>query len=618
MLPGPWGVVVSTLLLLGVWGVGYLALGMIFSNKGLAWPALRYQSGLVGALILAAVVFPLALIGCFDRITAGLFALLLVAVGLMSTPLIVRSARTWIAEWESRFIPRPLTFCCLAMLGGYFLLALGPITDADALDYHVGVALQTLNTGAHPADPAWFHSRLAGAGEALIAVGLSIGAEQFGALLQWMGLFSVTTMMLTCCCTATSQETKKLPDYRGWIILLLLSTPVFLAWISSPKPMILPGAMTSLALYLSYVVIARSSDSSVKDPQLYCILIFGLSTVASNMKFSFTLTAGIIIVATLYWQWKNNRLGKTILTLVGCLIILYFPFAAWKWNHFGGGVIEILTSPLPGNWPGTQQFEAYLRGYRDSTFPFPLSLVIPSSLGNITTVLGIGLPILIVSMLIRRAWDAPLIRIALLSAVLGALLGQANARFFLEPFYWGLMGLMTSGLLSARGYNTFIAAKAMISLQAVVVAAAIVFGIVTISVGSISDTLRGRVMHSVANDHITMRWVDKNLPSNAIVITDLRSMGLVPRQAYPTDWRAYLSPADPNRFFYLSRINSDIETIYLLTNNKESTSIPTECIGHPYAGPFKAEIATRNPWNKIVVTETSIYELRRNCFSSKH
>ena len=150
------------------------------------------------------------------------------------------------------------------------------------------------------------------------------------------------------------------------------------------------------------------------------------------------------------------------------------------------------------------------------------------------------------------------------------------------------------------------------------VAAAIVFGIVTISVGSISDTIRSRVMHSVANDHITMRWVDKNLPSNAIVITDLRSMGLVPRQAYPTDWRAYLSPEDPNRFFYLSRINSDIETIYLLTNNKESTPIPTECIGHPYAGPFKAEIATRNPWNKIGVTETSIYELRRNCFSSKH
>jgi hypothetical protein len=203
--------------------------------------------------------------------------------------------------------------------------------------------------------------------------------------------------------------------------------------------------------------------------------------------------------------------------------------------------------------------------------------------------------------------------IALLCTILGALLGQANARFFLEPFYWGLMGLISARLLDTNRSKPPVVARALICLQASGVAGAIVFGILTISVGSIGDTLRSRVMHTVASDYSAMRWVDDILPSNAIVITDLRSTGLVPRQAYPTDWSAYLGPEDPYRFSYLPRLNPDMGPIYLLTNNKEPTSVPTVCLVRPYVGALKTAVATRNPWNRGSHNQVFIYELRKDC-----
>ena len=67
----------------------------------------------------------------------------------------------------------------------YFLLSLGPITDADSLDYHVSVPIHIINYGTFPKDISWFHASQAGIGEIPIILGLIIGAEQFSSLVHF-------------------------------------------------------------------------------------------------------------------------------------------------------------------------------------------------------------------------------------------------------------------------------------------------------------------------------------------------------------------------------------------------------------------------------------------------
>ncbi len=613
ILPAPWGALLSILLLVGVWRLGNLILLALREHLGSTWSLVGYHSGLVGVTVLTCMVFPLALAGVFSRSIAALLATGLAILGLVGVPFALRSAQFWLAEWKRSAAVVSISKVCMAMLAGYFLLALAPITEADSLDYHVGVALRVLNTGAFPADPAWFSSRLAGAGETLIALGLAIGAEQFGSLLQWMGLSSVAKLILTFGTSALEDSQGTAADERRWLILLLLSTPVFVAWVASPKPMLLPGAMTTLALCLSYQIFNSKVQQSAQFTVMCGGMIFSLLFVAVNMKFSFSLSAGLIIGLTLVYQMRRRRLTLTLLALFISALFVYGPFLIWKWVYFGGNLLDLLTTPLPGAWPGTSEFLAYLKNYRDSSLPAPISLVVPNRLGNLTTVLGVGLVLSLAAVLYKRVWGNPLVLLAGFMTVLGILLGQVTSRFFLEPYYWCILGILVSGSLAHMRKLSLTAAKMLLALQGLVVAVMILVGIVTISSGSLHPELRTQVMRLAANDYSTMIWVDKVLPQNAAVLSDVRSVALIPRQAYSTDFKTFTATNSLDRRFYLSKIDWSDAPFFLLTTQVTPDSLPKACLGEMFAGPFLTETGTRNPWNRGASYQVWLYEVRKDC-----
>lgn len=608
-----WGMLSSILLLIGVWRVGSLILSLLRQPLGGIWSVLSYHAGLVGLAALSCIVFPMALLGIFNRTTAAALASFLVVLGSFGVLTALQSARSWVGDWEYSGVPTTISRVCIGMLGGYLLLALAPVTDADSLDYHVGVALKILNGGSLPADPEWFHSRLAGAGETLIALGLAIGAEQFGALLQWMGLASIVTMVLTVRSASSGKSQGVTVDHRGWLLLLLLSTPVFVAWVASPKPMLLPGGMTTLALYISHYMFTTQVEQSVRMAAVSCALIFSLLLVAVCMKFSFILSAGLITGLTLLYQSRKNRLPLALLVLAVTTSAVYLPFLIWKWVSFGGTPLELLVKPLPGGWPGTSEFMSYLRSYRDSTLPFPLSLVAPTDLGNLTTVLGLGLPLIIIVIFNKRVLKNHLILLAGLMTVLGVILGQLTSRFFLEPYYWCILGILMSGSLAHLQISALTVSKILATLQGTSVAVMILFGITTISFGSFSPELRTQVMRLAANDYRAMRWVDEVLPSNAVVLSELRSMALIPRQSYSTDFKNFTSANSSDRNIYLSKIDWTDAPFYLLTSQVTPDSIPPECLGEMFAGPLSTETATRNPWNRGTSYQVWLYEVKTDC-----
>jgi hypothetical protein len=519
ILPSPWSAILSILLLFGVWKLGDLILSNFNCGHVFIGRVMRYQSGLIGVMVLSIIIFPLTLLGIFNRTLAELAAIFLSILGFVSIPSIYSLLKAWLSECSLSGISWFLKFLYISMLVGYFFLALGPITEADPLDYHVGVALKILNTGAFPAESSWFHGRLAGSGESIIALGFAVGAAQFGALVQWLGLFSVVTLLLTLTDNYVDNINKSSTTLTVWAVLIVLSTPVYLAWISSPKPMVLPGAMTTLALFLSFTLFRHNLKIRTNHHVFYLFLIFGLVLCAASMKFSFYLSAGLIIWLTLFFQIKIGRLIIALLILVACLLVIYSPFIFWKYYYFGGNLIELLTSPLPGNWLGTREFVMYLRNYRDSNIPFPISLIIPNGMGTLTTVFGFGLPLLVMILIYKGLWRNPFVILGIMNAIFGVLLGQANSRFFLESFYWIIIGVLVSGVLLPVQNFWLIISKGLIVLQSIFIFVAMSFGILTISVGSLSEDKRIKVMETSASYYKFMAWVNYILPFNALVLS---------------------------------------------------------------------------------------------------
>jgi hypothetical protein len=333
------------------------------------------------------------------------------------------------------------------------------------------------------------------------------------------------------------------------------------------------------------------------------------------MKFSFYLSAGLIIWLTLFFQIKIGRLIIALLILVACLLVIYSPFIFWKYYYFGGNLIELLTSPLPGNWLGTREFVMYLRNYRDSNIPFPISLIIPNGMGTLTTVFGFGLPLLVMILIYKGLWRNPFVILGIMNAIFGVLLGQANSRFFLESFYWIIIGVLVSGVLLPVQNFWLIISKGLIVLQSIFIFVAMSFGILTISVGSLSEDKRIKVMETSASYYKFMAWVNYILPFNALVLSELRSVALIPRLAFSTDFRNFVHPADFSSL-YLKIIDQFKSPLYLLTDQEMPNSIPNACLGPIYAGPFVANKATRNPWNQGSSYDIMIYEVNVDCLTA--
>ncbi len=93
--------------------------------------------------------------------------------------------------------------------------------------------------------------------------------------------------------------------------------------------------------------------------------------------------------------------------------------------------IDVLIHPLPGNtFPGVNEFEVSLRNYQDSALILPLSLIFPNQFGVITTVIGLGLFLIIFVKPIVTQKAFLLSVMIILFVILGSLMGQKASRFF--------------------------------------------------------------------------------------------------------------------------------------------------------------------------------------------
>jgi hypothetical protein len=614
----PFSALISILLIFGCDLIGFTFISKFLKVNTIENRWIRWQSPIIGVSILAILIYPMALFGFASKNQLSWIAFLLIVFSIINIYLILRFyyadfkvlAYKLYKNFDIR--ERYLNLIILILITGYGLLALSPVTSSDSLDYHIGVSIEILNSGFIFNTPEWFHSRLAGGGEVLNALGLSVGAEQFGSLLQFVGLLGIFGLIIDVDLPDESAF-KRDKELSPILALTLLSAPLLIFLVSSSKFQLIPVSMTTLALCL-IIFPSRQNLSrieSIKGFVLVCILLM----VASQMKINYFLSGGVIGLIALVLMFREKIIWQSLIIGFLFALIIIAPVVITKSNIYDVGILEVLLSPLPGSLPGLNQFESSIRSAQDTGIIFPFSLIFTSRFGSITTIIGIG--VLIVGFIRPKKdkWIVILLTSLLLVFVLTYILGPRSSRSYLEPFLWSLIAisLQTDNSLFFK-FKVFI--KSVVTLQSILVIILCWYGVVLLSPGSLSSMWRNNVMNHSANGYEIMQWANQVLPSNSVLLSAHRSMGLVPRKAVALDWLFYIDPDIDDISKYVQKIKAKKITHILLyesqiNQNALHYKLFYNCINSKKSSLIhkrKFVNRTRNPFNTGSSNTIYIYE----------
>jgi hypothetical protein len=606
------GLIVSILLILGISFVGFFVARKAKLYKESIYFPLWQQwliSPILGTTLISPFLFPIILFGSHAKIALLSLAYCLLVIGiallLFSVAYLLLNWRTFDFHktFKSQNLTEPLLFLILIAYG---LISLSPPTDIDALDYHIGVPLNLLTYGTWTSSPEWFTSRLAGLGEVFIALGLSVGAEQFGSLIQYCGILSIVA-----CISRPLQNEKN--NSRLYLTLCYIASPVLLWLVSTSKPLLLPIGMTTVALFFLGHIHSNSNPKLTKEVQNSNLRIFLfaflLISCASLMKLNFLLSAAIIGIIILKQMYECRMPKITFFFGITTVLLVLAPPAIFKSTHFGGNWIAAIYNPLPGDWSGSDNFINYLRSYSESNLPFPISVITTTDPGQITTVIGIGALVgiyLLISGIIKTSKPSFSLTILVASGILiclGSVLGQTGGRFYMEPLAWIFLAIRLSNLpLGEHPPKILLLA---IWAQSLIVAIGAILLTWLLFRGSLSSGNRVEVLTKNACQYSEMQWANMTLPQSAILLTEFRNKSFSNFPIVSLDWSYYLTPQF--RSPTLENLLSVEASPYLtIIKNRKATHIllAEDPINSPWKGcfgnslgTFDTQFAARNPFN---------------------
>lgn len=588
VLPPPLPAVLALLVVAGLAHLGWrLALGL----RGERASPLEVAAGFVVATGLAgAAAHALALAQLSRPEVLRVGGWMLAATGAYEIARFGRSRAARLAALSKEFFQglRPIerTAVMLALFAalGLALAALGPPTDADSLDYHLGVPLDWLRRGGAHAGDLWLNARLVGLGEALNMLGLALGTDALGAVLQAAGLVVAVVAVGTL---AQSHRP------RALAILMTVTIPALLFLVPNQKPQLLPAAATTVAL----VLLVQAAENGQLD-RTTLQLAFGSGSVAIGCKYSFILSGGIVFLAGTCMAWRRRMALPAATIALGAVLVQDVPVWTRNWVFYGDPLSPLLERFRAHPDPFVTAFATYLREYGGEPglqrlMRLSVELVVPDSPGTISTVLGVGV-LAVFTIRVNQLSARWLVACAIAATLLVLLGGQTTARFFLEPYLW--VAAAVAGSTWSRGKNLLVWG---LGLQAALMVALASFAAVRLLPGALSPGLRDRVMSQNANGYAEARWMGEVLPPEAVIVADMRSRALLPRPFAVLEM--YGDPRIPSEV-RRRRICEEVtarRVTALVVGRPPAESELVQVVGAArlLAGPAYFRAATRNPWN---------------------
>lgn len=534
-------VFVSLLFIAGNYFLGRTISNKFFSDFRLGTSFFEFHYIVIGNVFLNIVLQYVVFTGFWSTAVMKVLAYLFLLWGAYSIYISKSKLMGFIGNFFAFIVKANLTFRLIVfLLLGFFLLALAPITNGDALDYHLGVPQSIIREGHFFWQPTWFHQGLSGLGEYSILLSLVIKAEQAATLLQLAALFSIIALFFH----RDQSTSPKSSSFRDQLILLFLSIPVLLFLASTPKPQLVGVAISS---FLFSKIILRDIPINKKNLFIIFALSFYIVAVKINFIFSISILIGIFLLKNrIFFLRQLNLTGLVyLLIFILCFILILGPLIYYKTQIMSGGILSYIY-PIPDHYPGYELFLKYLREYDDVKLIFPLSLIVPSSLGVHSMVLGLN-TLLVFYFLIKHGFEWRYLIGVVLLVVLSYAFGQRTSRFYFEALLW----LMLVISLYSKLFQDSLVIRSSIHLLALGQLIILAYGIITLTSGIISLTKRDEVMSMKANGYSLSKWVNSKLDDSSKILIDHRATALFKQDVYSADWSYFVDKGKGEDLFYL-------------------------------------------------------------------
>ena len=538
-------------------------------NESRQGPAFIIVLALTGALVHGLALLQQSGLNILRALAGGL-----ALIGILSIPVLIRSARSVLRRfgggtlWDQ--IVTAIAAIAVASLG---LASLGPVTDPDSLDYHLGVPVDWLRHGGVHIQPHWLHARLTGLGEALNMMGLAAGTDCLGAVLQVAGLIAIIVAV-----TANGATVRD----RLFALLLVLP-PAILPLTTAQKPQLLPAAALVLAFLFT------TAASSLLD----FALLFGCIAFAVSCKYSFAVPGAVVIAAALFAAWRHGRLRIAIVCAVAAMALLALPVGLRNLALFGDPLSPFFETLRAHPEPELMRFAEYLAavgGAHDlpGIARFLFHLIVPSGAGDAQTILGIGLFASVLAFGVAGSGPA----LAGLACVLLFTVwrGQMAPRYLLESWLWCVPAVVAApwGRLKRWLYPA-------LALQTAGVAAMAIYAAGTLFPGALTPSLRQNVMLRSTYGYAESLWADQNLPADTVMMSAGRAYALMPRPFQIPE----CASCGGASLFQLLRSEDFFEgaSLTFVAESALRHRLPAGCAARVIAEPQRFKIATRNPFN---------------------
>ena len=575
----PFSLIVSLILFLGIFFIGDLAVRLSFTK----FDKLNYKenyiffSPIVGTYISIFVIYILINLGV-GKHSIKFFGYLFFLLGLINIFFIYNKIIIYFRKKNFN-----LNFIIILLILTYFglcLMSLSPITHVDSLHYHVTGALNLLNYGHFQKEILPMDTNLVSIGEIILAIGFSLKAEQFGALIQFSSLLALIPIF----------KNKKNNNY--FILQLILITPITLFLVSSPKPQLLYsiGSLVIFALLLNFDKISKYNLKIIFPIIILVLALNGL------VKYIFLLSSMLLGLYSLHLMKKKGLFLYSLITILLIFVLTFLPIWYFRYSNFDTGILHLILSPLPLNIYGYQGHHDLLSGGNISI----IGLFIPESLKHFTNSYG---PIFLISLfLINKriiSYKIPAL-IIFLFFLLVFLFGSNMPRFLFEGYIWFLYLISRAVDKKNKSYKIF---SNTIYLQSIIIIFIISFFVIKIFPGSFSNTERQKVMNNHADAYSIANWSNQNLDKDNVLLSTHRSISLFNNETYPHMFTWHIVFKDKRSIIYYDFLKLKKVDRILFYGNELETEPFTKCLGKQLF--FKEKVGKkvgRNPF-----TESSYY-----------
>lgn len=469
----------------------------------------------------------------------------------------------------------------LLIIFSLFVLSVTAPTMSDSLHYHLGVPMYIHENNKWPSPGMWLFANISGLGEVYNLLGIVAYSDVVGSLAQFFSLASFLHYF------------SNIVKDKQRIILLnffILGAPVILFLLSGSKFQLFPQFITTLVLYFLI-------SNKQLNQNLFLLIVF-LICGAASFKLNFFISGFVLGIFALI---KINFNYKLIFQ--GALIVLFFflPKALFNfYNIQNFGFVDIFSVV-------TDEFSSIIKNFRDNSFFFPMNLIVPDSLGKISTVLGIC-PFILLFMKDVKKENIQILTIGLIVAILYFFFSMAVGRMYYEILLWFSLCIVfqTNFRISIQSINFFL------FISNFIVFLLIIFGLYNLAPSLFSNKLRKEVMMNNASEYQAANWINENIDKRKIVMTNLTSVALLNANVIPMDYLIYNTSTE-NLEEYVNFIKEKkIDYLILKNFDKKYHYLFRDCPETKiFSSPFFAK-ETRNPFNRVGKYNVTVIKFDEN------